>query len=81
VGRKLKQMNIRVGDKVSKIKRARLLIRGFIRCRIWSFCPKCNSDAPEKDTCSVCENFYGYPGKLLRLFWWFKFKDYIKNKS
>lgn len=76
-------MNIQVGDILRKLNRKRLLIRAFIRCRIFSFCPKCNSDAPEKDTCGICENFYGYPAKWRRIFWYYKFKDHIygRNKS
>lgn len=74
-------MNIRVGYIVSKIKKSRSLIRGFIRCRIWSLCPKCNSDAPEKDSCPICMNFYGHPDKHRKQLWWYKFQHLIKNKS
>jgi len=40
------------------------LIRGFIRLWIFSFCPQCNSSAPELYDCKVCEwpppySFYG----------------------
>jgi len=56
------------------IKKYFLLLRGYMRCRIFHFCPKCNSDAPEKDTCEICRNFYGYPNKHRRLFWWIKYK-------
>lgn len=72
-------MNIQAGDILRKINRKRLIVRGFIRCRIFSFCPKCNSDAPEKDTCGICVNFYGYPDKQRRLLWWYKFKAYLKQ--
>lgn len=50
------------------------LIRGRIRI-FWGLCPACNSDAPEKDTCKVCNNFYGYArnNRELKINWWKKF--------
>lgn len=50
-------------------------IRGFIRCRIWRVCPRCNSDAPEKYECKVCDNFYGYATRSKCKRWWIKFKN------
>lgn len=48
-------------------------LRGFIRCRIFHFCPQCNSDAPQKYDCTICGNFYGYPSRNLCRVWWDKF--------
>ena len=28
----------------------------FVRVMVWGFCPKCNSSAPEIDTCKICNN-------------------------
>jgi len=38
----------------------------------FGLCPKCNSDAPEKDNCKICNNFYGRPNKQQK-------KDWLKN--
>jgi hypothetical protein len=61
------------------IKKYFLLIRGFIRCRIFNFCPKCNSDAPEKDTCSICDDAYGYPTRAVCMTWWLDYKDELND--
>jgi predicted amidophosphoribosyltransferase len=29
--------------------------RAFVRCRIYGFCPACNSDAPKLYDCKVCK--------------------------
>ena len=33
---------------------------------IWGFCPMCNSDAPELDTCEFCGSFRGWRDKQAR---------------
>jgi len=58
------------------------LIQGWWR-HIWGFCPKCNCDAPECDTCDICYNYankvrgqigsYPFP-KVERAIWWERFK-------
>lgn len=50
------------------MKNTLLKIRNKIRL-FFGVCPKCNSDAPEKDDCSVCNNFYGTPSKELKKEW------------
>ncbi len=52
------------------------LIRGRFRL-LFGFCPKCNSDAPEKDNCKVCYNFYGYALKKEKIQWWSNFKSQL----
>lgn len=44
----------------------------------FGLCPKCNSDAPEKDNCRICHNFYGRPTKEEKQKW---FKNYINMKN
>lgn len=43
----------------------------------WGFCPQCNSDAPELDTCTVCGCGLiqdGYPpSKFTKRMWWKNF--------
>ena len=43
----------------------------------WHLCPECNSDAPEIDTCLVCNGHRssdrGFPSKELKLAWWRNF--------
>lgn len=40
-------------------------LRGLFR--VWfGFCPICNSDAPELDSCSFCGSFRGYRDKTAR---------------
>ena len=39
----------------------RILI-GKYRHDLWGWCPSCNSDAPERDTCPVCRVGFGKPG-------------------
>lgn len=51
-------------------------IRGRLRI-FFGLCPECNSDAPEKYDCKVCDNFYGYPGVEEKNKWW----NNYKNKS
>ena len=50
---------------------------------LFGFCPKCNSDAPEIDTCNVCDGyrtgFDGTPTKEIKKKWWIKFKQTIKK--
>lgn len=73
-------MNIQVGDILQNINKKRILLRGFIRCRVWRLCPKCNSDAPEKDDCNICNNFYGYADRDRTFHWWFLFKRELHGK-
>lgn len=60
-------------------------LRGLLRLA-FGFCPRCNSDAPAKDFCSVCEsihvdeyptiisnNLVGLPNTATRGLWWYKF--------
>jgi cytochrome c5 len=45
----------------------------------WGFCPECNSDAPEKDTCVVCRNYQGFhpPSEEEKAAWWKRFKEQL----
>lgn len=61
------------------------LIRGWWR-HIGGFCPKCNCDAPECDTCDICRNYAskvrGQPNsfpfpKVERDVWWIRFKSLL----
>lgn len=54
-----------------------LIARGRFRL-FWGFCPKCNSDAPEKDNCNVCDNFYGCARKEHKMKWWSRYKALLK---
>ena len=50
----------------------------MFRCRLrifWGFCPQCNSDAPEKDNCKVCDSFYGYAEKEQKTKWLSNYKN------
>jgi len=50
---------------------------GWIRLKVWGFCPKCNSDAPKLYDCEVCnwENQYeGY-----KFVWWNRFIKQLKQ--
>lgn len=42
--------------------------------RLWGFCPGCNSDGPEIDTCRVCENYRSPrphpPNEWTKNVWW-----------
>jgi hypothetical protein len=50
------------------------LIRKLVgNWRLWrGYCPECNSDAPDVDTCEVCEGYYGppWPSSHLQLELW-----------
>ncbi len=40
----------------------------------WGFCPACNSDAPELDTCKICKSSRDFPpSELLKRNWWLRF--------
>lgn len=46
---------------------------------LFGFCPACNSDAPAKDTCKVCDG-YGWPSQYPPLpetkkLWWARFTE------
>jgi len=57
------------------------LIQGRFRL-FFHFCPACNSDAPKKDNCKICDNFYGCADAKLRKTWWNKFEaDTNKTKD
>lgn len=49
-----------------------LELRGRFRI-FFGFCPACNSDAPKKQNCKVCNDFYGVPDKGLKKTWWNNF--------
>lgn len=49
-----------------------LILRGRFRL-FFGFCPACNSDAPKKYTCKICEDFYGCARKEGKTKWWNKF--------
>jgi hypothetical protein len=66
---------------MKKIKKYYLLIRGYVRCQIYIFCPKCNSDAPKKQDCNICIDFYGCPDQQRRNLWWYKFKLSLNQKE
>lgn len=57
-----------------------LLLRAKLRI-LFGFCPKCNSDAPEMDTCYVCcgyrWNCLGYPSKGVKKYWYKKYKKVL----
>lgn len=65
---------------ILEIRKLRKLIKGFIRCRIYTFCPRCNSDAPAKQYCKICKDFYGHPQKWRRIEWWIKYKEYVNEE-
>lgn len=50
-----------------------LIIKGRLRL-FFGFCPQCNSDAPEKDNCKICHNFYGCATKEQKTIWWNLYK-------
>lgn len=66
-----------------KIKRWFLLLRGYIRCQVFHFCPKCNSDAPELYDCDVCYYYSNYSGGLaqrwLRKIWFNRYKKQLND--
>lgn len=43
-----------------------LFQRGIWRIH-WGFCPVCNSDAPELDSCRFCDGFRGWRNKPARM--------------
>ena len=52
---------------------------GFYRCRLGTFCPKCNSSAPDMHTCTVCSKYEKYDystlmEKIVRDQWWWEYK-------
>lgn len=50
------------------------------RCRIWGFCPECNSDAPKLWDCKICNWDTNSPFNIKkRKKYWKKFKN-NKNK-
>ena len=52
---------------------------------LFGFCPKCNSDAPEIDTCNVCDYKNNYNSKFGRTkkqdreFWWARFLNHLND--
>ena len=62
------------------MKKQLLLLRGFIRCNIFHFCPKCNSTAPEIDTCNICDNYRDFPKHFTLHNWWIKYKKQINEQ-
>jgi hypothetical protein len=53
-------------------------IRGRARF-LWGYCPACNCDAPEADTCDICRVGNKYRGNRRHyLLWWQAFveRDY-----
>ena len=60
-----------------------LRIEAWSRIKIWGFCPKCNSDAPELYDCKVCKWDDSSPfGKEKRERYWndWKLQDYLSTK-
>ena len=66
----------------TKLRLNLILIRGWWRS-LWKHCPACNDDAPECDTCFVCQNWSGrkrpeWPApENLRERWWVVFRSLI----
>lgn len=63
------------------MKKLFLILMGRYRL-FFGFCPKCNSDAPELDTCKICSaymwgGFGPFPDKILRKKWWNRYKNFI----
>ena len=56
-----------------------LILRGRLRL-FFGFCPQCNSDAPEKDNCKICDNFSGYARKEQRIKWWPNYISSLNKK-
>jgi hypothetical protein len=56
-----------------------LILRGRFRL-FFGFCPQCNSDAPEKDNCKICDNFYGCARKEQKTKWWAKYTGALAKK-
>jgi hypothetical protein len=62
-------------------------LNAFTRCFLWGVCPKCNSDAPEIDTCKVCNNYRAfdenkYSTDMRKATWWVRYiKDFEFNKN
>lgn len=51
-------------------------INGWFRLFfLGNFCPECNSDAPEKDTCIVCNNMDYWDVRKSKPFLWERFKN------
>jgi hypothetical protein len=53
---------------------------------VFGFCPECNSDAPELDTCPVCNGYRwsrhgGPPSRELRKAWWQAYKELHATKE
>lgn len=61
------------------MKKLLLFILGGRRI-LWGFCPWCNSDAPEIDTCPVCESWCGDfpPSKDIKKLWWIRYSARIQ---
>ena len=63
----------------SKLRPPNLLVKVIGRLRVAAGrCPRCNSDAPTLDHCTVCQSFsWVYeqkkPGRLRRARWWLRF--------
>jgi hypothetical protein len=58
------------------------MLRGRVRL-FWGFCPKCNSDAPEKQNCNICDDFYGYArdNKILKHKWWSRYENRLRQNK
>lgn len=55
-----------------------LIIRSYFRLGL-GVCPKCNSDAPEKDNCKICDNFYGCPTDRHKQKWYKKYIIFLNT--
>ena len=62
-----------------------IIIKRFIgKWRLWwSFCPQCNSDAPELYDCPVCKFYTGvYPiAEKTRSEWWERFNENLTIRN
>lgn len=60
------------------MKRLFKILRGHFRTLL-GFCPKCKSNAPELDTCRVCNgyrtSFRGMPTKPIKRLWMIRYLD------
>jgi hypothetical protein len=61
-----------------------LRLRGRYRM-LYSFCPACNSAAPEIDTCPICSGYRwskeGKPTKYALREWWSRYTTFLKGPT
>jgi hypothetical protein len=62
------------------IAAAEVMFSKWVGLWVFGFCPECNSDAPERDSCPVCHGYHwsynnGPPSRALRKVWWATYKE------